>query len=364
MILSLKLDVMIVPWMRCWKVCVLVKSGRAIATLESPGTGENASEPVLKLINEVLVDKKQPIPTQLVFGMELLLSSYKTFIRPDGVLNDTNCRISALKFAQEVSKSVGAAMASLEHVIHSHSDSLAMQSLVLNVFQNEINSYQQEKRFDLYHQAPWVATSHMIEILHHSMDLGGQLCCQYGFVGAVLHLYNALRVCRTEMPKIAIFERLCSLFLQPLLLGSRPDKNFSSCFRKALGGKLEKTWENGTRPSFALSKPKPAMTHTRNDPGRKTLFYSLHNNYYGPTEDMWIQVCAGKSAVATITQDRKHEILSELNSVPFNVTVDRMKDAILPEFAGEFPVTRVKYFDVLALCIRVLVSFASKFSMI
>jgi hypothetical protein len=48
----------------------------------------------------------------------------------------------------------------------------------LLVFQENLRAYLQEKRFDLYNQAPWIAASHMIEMLHFSMYEGIGLCCQ------------------------------------------------------------------------------------------------------------------------------------------------------------------------------------------
>lgn len=70
----------------------LLASRRAIASLEISEKDEHISEPLLPLMKQILSNTSAPIPIHLVFGMEMLLSTYKAFIWLDG---EPNKRIAA-----------------------------------------------------------------------------------------------------------------------------------------------------------------------------------------------------------------------------------------------------------------------------
>jgi hypothetical protein len=90
-----------------------------------------------------------------------------------------------------------------------------------------LGEYLVEKRFDLYPQAPWTAGHHMYEILYYSIDAGLRLCSSEGHIGAVLHIYNALRQLRFT-PAVLLLADLFDVFKREIFLGSLPTANFSS----------------------------------------------------------------------------------------------------------------------------------------
>ncbi len=95
-----------------------------------------------------------------------------------------------------------------------------------------------EKRFDLYHQNPWVAGSHMLSILSRAADCGVRLCNRGSDVGTVLHLYNFLRQFGYLETEDVLLERLCAVIGPAIFSGARPEQGFSSRYTLFLGGRL------------------------------------------------------------------------------------------------------------------------------
>lgn len=144
-----------------------------------------------------------------------------------------NCRNLALELAREVQKSVVEVESALEssgnqeHTARESSTRVKVQAAKLNEFSRE-------QRSDLYYQSPWTAGCHMVEILDMAFDEGVNICCGFGYVCAVLNLYNALRHLDPPMHQITLLEQLFQLFLRELLLGTIPAEDFGAHFRKAL----------------------------------------------------------------------------------------------------------------------------------
>ena len=81
-------------------------SKRAIAAIESPSNPQPICEPLLPFINTVLPATELSIPIQAIFGMEMLLFSYKAYRWPDGISNEKRPRLLAIQLALEVKKSL------------------------------------------------------------------------------------------------------------------------------------------------------------------------------------------------------------------------------------------------------------------
>jgi hypothetical protein len=227
-----------------------------------------------------------------------------------------------------------------------------------------LDRYLTEKRFDLYFQSPWTAGFHICEILHHSIDAGLRLCNSEGRVGAVLHMYNALRKLRSIDP-VPLLDDLCELFKREVFLGSLPTEKFSSTFRRFLGGnmQLEANSEVGnsrqSRPTIGL----PASLPTSQDyvkrfmPGRMSLFYELYNQRFKPTMDFWFRLYSGKPA-SLLSKRQRDNITEELVTKSFTEPLNKMRSAILREFTGTVPVASVQYHAIFSLCQQVLTEMA------
>jgi hypothetical protein len=292
---------------------------------------------------------------QLVFGVHLLLEVFKSFIWKNEAATTTNCRLQALHFAKEVKELVQMPMLPT-------CDS--MVDILRAVDATRLDEYLVEKRFDLYFQSPWTAGHHMCEILHHSIDAGLRLCNSEGHVGAVLHIYNALRQLRF-IPAVPLLDDLCEVFKREIFLGSLPTANFSSNFRRFLGGTSQldagPTSVNARHGRRVIGLP--ATFPTARDyakrlmPSEMSLFYELHNQRFTRTMDFWSRLYKGKPA-SSLSKAQRDDITEDLNTIGYTGLLTKMKSEVLREFTGKVPVASIQYHAIFALCLQILTEMA------
>ncbi|PVH96532.1 hypothetical protein DM02DRAFT_674751 [Periconia macrospinosa] len=321
----------------------LLVSKRSIAAIETPQAPQPICEPLLPLFDKLFRNKGLPVPVQMIFGMEMLLSSYKAYTWPGGVLKRQSCRISALTFAQEVQKSFSVAI----HCIQRDEDSISAINLpyLQNVFDG-LEGYTKEVCFDLYYQAPWTAGCHMVEILAVAMFEGLHLCCNTGYLCAVLHLYNALRSTDSAFRRIKLFDTLCTIFQDKLFLGVLCTENFSSHFRRAMGGKLTKKATLNPNARMKLSKPIPGLSKRKTSSTRFSYFLDLHIFGYEPSADFWYLNIETKSRWRQTTQRERDDGIRRAYSSPLALPLGKIKENIMQEFNGPLPVARINYLAV------------------
>jgi hypothetical protein len=179
--------------------------------------------------------------------------------------------------------------------------------------------------------------------LHHSMDAGFRLCNSEGRVGAVLHIYNALRQLKS-IDAIPLLDDLCEVFQREIFLGSLPTENFSSHFRRFLGGTVQleasQTSTNTRQGRRAISLP-AKMPSARNYvkrlmPGEMSLFYKLHNERFATTIDFWSRLYTSKPSAALLK--------SQLEGIlPFTKPLTKMNAVVFEEFTGRVPVAATSF---------------------
>jgi hypothetical protein len=79
----------------------------------------------------------------------------------------------------------------------------------------------------------------------------------------------------------------------------------------------------------------------------------LHNIYYPASLDVWETVYLDSDHGKT-TRKQQSEILDEPHPVPFNVPLEKVKQAVLPEFTGPLPVARFDCFSIHTSCAELL----------
>ena len=186
-----------------------------------PGFTLSDMNPLLSDISTFLESQSEYPNLSLVFGLHLLLEVYRSFIWNTNAASKINCRLQALRFAKEVKE--------MAQKTFSHTCDPMAQTMLL-AEEICLNEYLAENRFDLYYQSPWTAGFHMCKILHYSIDSGLRLFNGEGRIGAVLHIYNALRQLKIIVA-IPLLDDLCEAFRREIFLGSLPVENFSSHFR-------------------------------------------------------------------------------------------------------------------------------------
>jgi hypothetical protein len=321
------------------------------------GTGFVPSD-MNPLLSDVSIFLKEDNPNpslHLVFGVHLLLEISKSFIWKNKVATPTNCRLQALHFARNMKALVQMRMLPSDD---------PMVARMRNKDTEYLDKYLTEKCFDLYFQSPWTAGFHMCEILHHSMDAGLRLCNSEGNVGAVLHMYNALRQI-SFMDAVPLLDELCQVFKQELCLGSSPTTNFSSNFRRFLGGRI-KPESNSTSGNERQSRRViglPPNLPTAQDyvkrfmPGEMSMFYDLHNKGFRTTMDFWSKLYTGKPA-SFLSKKQQDSILKDLSELAYTELLIKMRSAVLREFTGQGPVASIQYSAIFALCQKVLMEMA------
>ncbi|CZT06985.1 uncharacterized protein RAG0_12557 [Rhynchosporium agropyri] len=317
------------------------------------GTGFVPSDmnPLLSDLSAFLKEDNPHPNLQLVFGVHLLLEIAKSFTWKNKVATAINCRLQALHFARDVKALVQMRMLPTND---------PMVARMRNEDTEYLDKYLAGKCFDLYFQSPWTAGFHMCEILHHSMDAGLRLCNSQGNVGAVLHMYNALRQI-SFMDAVPLLDDLCEVFSQELCLGSLPTTNFSSKFRRFLGGTTQSepnslsgdSRQSRRRIGLPLSLPTAQDYVKRFMPGEISMFYDLHNNGFRTTIDFWSNLYTGKPA-SFLSKKQQDVIMNDLNNVAFTELLAKMRSAVLREFTGQGPVASIQYSAIFALCQQIL----------
>ena len=322
-------------------------------------------------INPLLVDVKgyldsesKLVTTSLVFGMQLLVESFKSFRFCEGAIQGINCRTVALRFAQEVN-------GFLKDLIDNESTKSCICRRCggadlyghLLLFQTDLQDYVGQTRFDLYYQTPWVAGQHMQEILSLSTYYGIQLCDRYNYLAAVLHLYNLLVQLQILKDKIPLLESLCSSLRDSIFLGSFPSRKYHSHFLRYLGGRLDIGNASGHQhQACRLKMPKSVITRSeptrRLLPGQISRFYDMENRRYRIDADKWVEVYQAKKQSKASRQE-KAIVSDRIHSHSFAVSLLQLKDYAAPEFSGDLPIARINYFALHLVCMQVLEKIAS-----
>jgi hypothetical protein len=320
--------------------------------------------PLLPELSTFLANVDSHPTIDLVFGLQLLLETSKSLLWGSASAWKSNCRLKALWYAKEVQNSLDS-LTSQEFWATSGNPLNNKVYTVLLAESAGLGAYQREKRFDLYYQSPWVAGSHMAESLHCAMDMGLRLCNNEGFVAAVLHIYNAIRqLCLID--KISILEDLCELFKEAVFLGHLPTTNFSSHFRRSLGGTLETVSVSSPlhsrqrKTTIGLPKTMPSSGDKirRFLPTELSLFYKLHSDSYQPTLDFWSRVYANKPA-AKLSKNEVDEVLATVHHRPFNIVLQKLKEVGLKDFKGPLPAARINYYTVCELSMSAITEMAT-----
>ncbi|KAF4847317.1 hypothetical protein CGCSCA4_v005574 [Colletotrichum siamense] len=320
--------------LRIWAVVEIFKNikrdviqGRAISGLESwDQVLDCPSELILPLALENISDPHNSASLELALGMDIFLSSYEAFLWADGKQNKQNCRLQSLLLAKDMQNSILSFIGSLEKL----ACDLSYYSMPI-VFQKELygqlDAYLREKAFDLYHQAPWTAGGHMLEMLYKAGSAGAALCFATEFVPSTLHLYNALTRSAFGMKKIQLMEDLCDLTVNTVFLGSRPTHNYVSHYRRAVVGQLETVFRHQIANDYVMHPEYLAMVFGESPDLARTE----------PVRSR-IRGMAGKSNVFDI--------------------MDKSKKLVLPEFRGRLPTARLDMFKVFTTCVAVLERFS------
>ncbi|KAH6957560.1 hypothetical protein BKA56DRAFT_624672 [Ilyonectria sp. MPI-CAGE-AT-0026] len=138
----------------------------------------------------------------------------------------------------------------------------------------------------------------------------------------------------------------------PLLLIGQKHLTVRCWIQRVLGQRLDKNVEPGEARSSRLSHP-TIESKGRVSPSQQSLFYELHGSYCQPTIGFWVKAYRGFS-IRQPSQSQIHEVKNESHSVAFNIPLNRIKNAVLPEFKGQLPVMRLNLFGIFVSSTNIL----------
>ncbi|KAJ0383634.1 hypothetical protein COL922a_010089 [Colletotrichum nupharicola] len=301
-----------------------------------------ATEEFLKL-----KDKSLPPKTGLVMGMDLFLSTSEGFLWADERLNVQSCRKLAIQLSKDMEVRILPVITAVKAIPQQHRRRGYDTMLEgLEQLHEDVAAYQRQEPPELYHQAPWTAGHHMAEMLARAHLIGNRITCEWNIVPSVLHMYNALCRSHFNLPKIELMEELCELFTESMFLGSRPDRNFCSHYRRA---NFETSISNGT-VQIVMKK-----NHSIRRRSVHSSLIDVHLNEHHVSQTV---LC--KLYDLPIRVDPSYALREKMRMVKknsFRSFTEKLKDKLLPEFQGPHPVARVNYFSIFALCARILRDF-------
>ena len=341
---------------------LMLKSMKQLLSIEEEHSREFVLDicPLIADVKNYLDSDSVSVTTTLVFGMQLLVESFKSFRFCDAAVQGANCRTLALRFAHEVNHSLKAVIANEDSIgckcPNCGGLEVYQQLLYLNL---QLDDYVGQKRYDLYYQTPWVAGSHMQEILSLATYYGLRLCDRQNYLTATLHLYNLLVHLGTFQEKIPLLENLRASLRDSVFKGSYPSQNYHSHFIRCIGGRLD--FSNNVRhhnQTCRLRVPKTTNKNQQLLPGQISRFYDIENRRYRIDSERWTAIYQAKKE-AKSTREERANVEDKIHSNSFAISLLQMKDYAAPEFSGDFPIARINFFAVHLACMRALERLAS-----
>ena len=302
-----------------------------------------------------------PIPTSATYVLRLIVESYKSwYILPTGEqrVSDSYLRLHALRFAQDVHKSVVQFRLSEPFEPDPECDCSdccdpGLMGL-LQMFESELSIFISEKRFDLYHQSPVVAGFQMTRILAKATDLGILFCNIWQYVGVVLHLYNLLRQYDLIDEETVLLEPLCDIMGHNIFRGPRPTLNFFSQY--AAFQAMTYNFNHKSRTfAFGESKIRPRQFNEH------TLSVMTGLNECGcqPFCNRWGPVWRGVDKRSRLNNEGVEKTADQIASHPLVCVLEPLESIVRSEWEGNFPVARVNWFEVFRGCTEILEKISS-----
>ncbi|KAJ0383635.1 hypothetical protein COL922a_010090 [Colletotrichum nupharicola] len=291
----------------------------------------------------------------LLFGTDLFLSSAKAFFWPKGGdLNKENCRLRPLRLAMDM-KTSAKKVAGIFQELPIRPNATMQLYEVMSYFLNGLDTYIHKRIFDNYHSAPWTAGCHMAEMLYQAQLVGNYLFL-HTIIASTLHLYNALRQSPVKLPRIRIMDELCEMFHDTVFLGTLPEKNFLSWYRKCVyDAKIAKI---SKLPHYGASGLRIDPDHRPRAISVNSAFATQHGNDHAPSPDftgpLYGVKVSSKGPPSTASLTELDEIYSGIQDSDH---IQLAKEAVLKDFQGPRAIIAVDYFSLFKFCADIMDDF-------
>lgn len=320
------------------------------------------------------------IQTDVAFALQLLVESYKSFLCSDETTPQiVNCRIQMLNLSQQVRNTLKKTR-ELRPFIHDKCCDFVCDTRVLSsriwTLELDLMALTTQKIFDLYHQAPWVAGSQMIEILSRATESGVKLCNKHQVLWAVLHLYNLLRQCGAIEEEVVLLENLCSTFGKRVFRGEPPQRDFWTRYKVCNGGRLEflrskrhlaghrhnhsdedkycTRSERKWRVTMPRSTYDYANTNHELNSHLTSVAAALHTCGFQPSCCAWPYAWRGTDRSKLPNEEEIKEVAHQVAAHPLVFALDHLENALGPELQGDFPTGRLNWFEIFLTVTEIL----------
>lgn len=304
-------------------------------------------------------------------GLLLMNQSYKAFLSiPTETGKTPNCRLEALRFAQEIILYITAVLDDTSMPDRDF-DSVAAH---LEIYRNKLQTFTHERVFDLYSQSPWVCGAQMLEMLRMASYYGLRLLSYEHRVGAILHCYNIIYQF-TNFERIDVLEYLIDALGTNFFPGGRPTGSFRNCATTFCGGRLDFE-HNSTHRSGRHRMVIPGRHQATDGSG---LRVEANDDRFSFSNTSWFFDVVTKldyhlnQAEWELVDEKAKEMLTACRALPKDSamvkTVLRYEDyidapshrlqrlmqmALFTDFSDYFPVARINYFKLFTACTKII----------
>lgn len=333
------------------------------------------SDSMLSLVSEIISSLIEGKHSDQVlrhsFGLLLIHQSYSAYlsVATEGV-SRSNCRLEALRFAQEIILYITAVLDNTS-MPDRGSDSVAAH---LEAYKNKLQFLTRERVFNLYSQSSWICGAQMLEMLLMASYYGLRLLSYQHHVGAILHCYNILQQF-TGCQRVEVLERLIGALKTIFFPGGRPTSNFRNCAMLFCGGRLEFE-RNSTHRTGRHRVVIPEKRLASNGSGMRV---EANDERFSLSEVSWmfgvmtnLNYHLNQAEWETVDQNAK-DILDACRPLPEDNAVVKtvmryesyisapshrlqrlMQRALFTDFSDPAPMAKINYFNLYVACTKII----------
>jgi hypothetical protein len=345
-----------------------------VSSEEAPDAVIRNSTPVYAEVGYLVThpeERSSDLSTAL--SLHLLSTSYKAFmsgLESQSMLS--SCRLAALKLSQQAQSSLSITLSDKVAFPCGCPDTISFH---LDQLRHNLHRYTAHKCWNVFFQAPWVAGSHILEMLDMCFYYGMRLVPYRHYVGSVIHSYNILRLI-AGMEEIPLLEELCNKFATIFFPGGqRPTNRFSASWARFTGARLK--FKRGHkrcnhRSSWCMAVPSHAAkraagfgiandgkTQLANDTGISEII-DLKRAHYRANESTWDAICDCEDDKSHKRGKRKSTASRSTNTNSTHYTTTRsnhlqnLTTHLTQELTNPLPTIRLNLFAIFSTCTNIV----------
>lgn len=310
-----------------------------------------------------------PIPhsaylqTSIVWYVQIILESARSFIRKDGKPSTVNCRIQTLRLSQEILASVENVMAINTEDSRTFGHRTDLRNRALRRLTQKVLA---TPRFDLLHQSPLIAGEESSHLLDFALENGLALLDENGMFGTVLYFYKVCQFVTGNDKPNPVLDNLCDIFLESVFMGEFPTKNFELLYlrfrkmhrklskdsgRKGGSARRELDWD---KIEWVGDGPQDRISHSN-----ISFWHELNEQSLVLDGKFWACL-AGIDKKKRLSSGVILQVERVMRTEPLAKVFSHLEEALSKEFDEGSKVARINFFKVYELAVRTLQTVGQK----